>query len=54
MRLRTNSALSSAPGTLRVKFEECSFLVGDSSTVQPTIPVRLSNTGQTEFIRLFL
>ena len=53
MRLRANSALSSAPGTLRVKFEECSFLVGDSSTVQPTIPVRLSNTGQTEFIRCF-
>ena len=53
MRLRANSALSSAPGTLRVKFEECSFLVGDSSSVQPTIPVRLSNTGQIEFFRCF-
>ena len=52
--LRANSDESgSAAGTLRIKFEECSFLVGDDSTLQPAKTVRLSNTGQIDFVRCF-
>lgn len=53
LHLRANSAGTPAAGTLRIKFEECSFLVGDGSSVQPTKPVRLSNVGQIEFTRCF-